>query len=202
MGNCTTTQINKPTTKLSKLPVNLTRVDPGNGYDYLVKLLLIGDSGVGKSSILMRFADNMFSDSFVATIGVDFKIKTLDIQVQSYKLQIWDTAGQERFRTITSSYYRGAHGVLVVFDVTNPETFRNVHKWIQEIGRYASDGVPLILIGNKCDLVEERKVSLSDAMELAKSQNMLYIETSAKNSENVEDAFSKMTLQIKQNAGW
>jgi len=173
------------------------RKDPAQGFDYLLKLLLIGDSGVGKSSLLLRFADNTFTDSFISTIGVDFKIKTIDVGGASVKLQIWDTAGQERFRTITSSYYRGAHGILVVFDLTNPETFNNVTKWLQEIERYACEGVQKLLIGNKCDLVSERKVNRRDAEEVAEQLNFSYVETSAKSAENVEDAFTKMSIAIK-----
>jgi len=167
-------------------------------YDYLFKLLLIGDSGVGKSSLLLRFADNTFTESFISTIGVDFKIRTLDIDGSTVKLQIWDTAGQERFRTITSSYYRGAHGIIVVYDVTNPETFNNVQKWLQEIERYACETVHKLLVGNKCDLVSEKKVSTDDAREFADQLNLVFLEASAKDSTNVEEAFSKMARAIKE----
>eukprot|EP01121_Diplochlamys_sp_Union-15-3_P013489 TRINITY_DN4191_c0_g1_i1.p1 TRINITY_DN4191_c0_g1~~TRINITY_DN4191_c0_g1_i1.p1 ORF type:complete len:209 (-),score=31.46 TRINITY_DN4191_c0_g1_i1:94-720(-) len=167
-------------------------------YDYLFKLLLIGDSGVGKSSLLLRFADNTFTDSFISTIGVDFKIRTLDVNGATVKLQIWDTAGQERFRTITSSYYRGAHGIIVVYDITNQETFNNVQKWLQEIDRYACENVHKLLVGNKCDLVNERKVPFETAKEFADQLNLIFLETSAKNSTNVEEAFIKMAQTIKQ----
>eukprot|EP00397_Hematodinium_sp_SG-2012_P055492 GEMP01067782.1.p1 GENE.GEMP01067782.1~~GEMP01067782.1.p1 ORF type:complete len:243 (+),score=21.20 GEMP01067782.1:73-801(+) len=105
-------------------------------YDYLFKLLLIGDSGVGKSCLLLRFADNTYTESYISTIGVDFKIRTIEQEGKVVKLQIWDTAGQERFRTITSSYYRGAHGIIIVYDVTDRESFNNVKHWIEQIGRY------------------------------------------------------------------
>eukprot|EP01121_Diplochlamys_sp_Union-15-3_P012129 TRINITY_DN35_c0_g1_i1.p1 TRINITY_DN35_c0_g1~~TRINITY_DN35_c0_g1_i1.p1 ORF type:complete len:207 (-),score=36.94 TRINITY_DN35_c0_g1_i1:26-646(-) len=167
-------------------------------HDYLFKLLLIGDSGVGKSSLLLRFADNSFTDSFISTIGVDFKIRTLEVGGATVKLQIWDTAGQERFRTITSSYYRGAHGIIVVYDITNQETFNNVQKWLQEIDRYACENVHKLLVGNKCDLVNERKVPFETAKEFADQLNLVFLETSAKNSTNVEEAFVKMAKAIKE----
>ncbi|XP_059911082.1 ras-related protein Rab-35b isoform X3 [Gadus macrocephalus] len=108
-------------------------------YDYLFKLLIIGDSGVGKSSLLLRFADNTFSGNYITTIGVDFKIRTVEINGEKVKLQIWDTAGQERFRTITSTYYRGTHGVIVVYDVTSAESFVNVKRWLHEINQNCDD---------------------------------------------------------------
>ena len=107
-------------------------------YDYLFKLLLIGDSGVGKSCLLLRFADDTYTESYISTIGVDFKIRTIQLDGKTIKLQIWDTAGQERFRTITSSYYRGAHGIIVVYDTTEMESFNNVKQWLHEIDRYAT----------------------------------------------------------------
>ncbi|PRP80320.1 Rab1 family GTPase (PiYpt1) [Planoprotostelium fungivorum] len=176
-----------------------------NDYDFLFKLLLIGDSGVGKSSLLLhlliedsRFADNVYTDSYISTIGVDFKIKTLTIDNKTVKLQIWDTAGQERFRTITSSYYRGAHGIIVVYDVTDKVSFTNVKQWLGEIDRYACQSVNRLLVGNKADLLEKKVVDTNEAKEYAQSINISFLETSAKSSENVEEAFNLMTKQIKE----
>jgi len=166
-------------------------------YDYLFKLLLIGDSGVGKSSLLLRFADNSYSESFIATIGVDFKIKTIEVENKVVKLQIWDTAGQEKFRTITSSYYRGAHGIIIVYDVTNRESFDNVKNWINEIARYASENVNRLLVGNKSDLEGKKAVTYEEGKELADSLGINFIETSAKTSSNVEQSFLRMAGEIK-----
>lgn len=167
-------------------------------YDYLFKLLLIGDSGVGKSCLLLRFADNTYTDSYISTIGVDFKIRTLDIDGKTVKLQIWDTAGQERFRTITSSYYRGAHGIIVVYDVTDKVSFNNVKQWLGEIDRYACQSVNKLLVGNKADLVEKKVVDFNEAKEFADSLGISFLETSAKSAQNVEEAFLTMTRQIKE----
>jgi len=166
-------------------------------YDYLFKLLLIGDSGVGKSCLLLRFADDTYTESYISTIGVDFKIRTIDLDGKTIKLQIWDTAGQERFRTITSSYYRGAHGIIVVYDTTDIESFNNVKQWLHEIDRYASDNVNKLLVGNKSDLTSKRAVTFDQAKEFADSLGIEFVETSAKNSTNVEKAFMMMAAQIK-----
>ena len=129
--------------------------------------MLIGDSGVGKSCLLLRFADDTYTESHISTIGVDFKIRTIQLEGKTIKLQIWDTAGQERFRTITSSYYRGAHGIIVVYDTTDSETFEHVKTWLHEIDRYASENVNKLLVGNKSDLTSKRQVDTDAAKEFA-----------------------------------
>jgi Ras-related protein Rab-1A len=166
-------------------------------YDFLFKLLLIGDSGVGKSCLLLRFADDTYTESYISTIGVDFKIRTIKLDEKTVKLQIWDTAGQERFRTITSSYYRGAHGIIVVYDVTDRESFNHVQHWMQEIDKYANEGVIKLLVGNKSDLQSKKVVSYDEAKQLADSMGLILLETSAKNAHNVEQAFTKMANEIK-----
>jgi len=165
--------------------------------DYLFKLLLIGDSGVGKSCLLLRFADDTYTESYISTIGVDFKIRTIELDGKTIKLQIWDTAGQERFRTITSSYYRGAHGIIVVYDVTDNESFNNVKQWLHEIDRYACENVNKLLVGNKSDLTAKRVVSTEQGKEFADSLGIEFLETSAKTAQNVEQAFLTMASQIK-----
>jgi len=170
-------------------------------YDYLFKLLLIGDSGVGKSCLLLRFADDTYTDSYISTIGVDFKIRTIELDGKTIKLQIWDTAGQERFRTITSSYYRGAHGIIVVYDITDQESFNNVKQWLQEIERYACDNVNKLLVGNKCDLTSKRAVAHDTAKEYADHLGIPFLETSAKSATNVEQAFLTMAAEIKNRMG-
>ncbi|GAA5812961.1 hypothetical protein MFLAVUS_006423 [Mucor flavus] len=170
-------------------------------YDYLFKLLLIGDSGVGKSCLLLRFADDTYTESYISTIGVDFKIRTIELEGKTVKLQIWDTAGQERFRTITSSYYRGAHGIIVVYDVTDEDSFNNVKQWLQEIDRYAAEGVNKLLVGNKSDLVDKKVVTTEQAKEFSESLKIPLLETSAKDATNVEQAFLTMAKQIKDRMG-
>jgi len=167
-------------------------------YDYVFKLVLIGDSGVGKSCLLLRFADDTYTESHISTIGVDFKIRTIQLEGKTIKLQIWDTAGQERFRTITSSYYRGAHGIIVVYDTTDSETFEHVKTWLHEIDRYASENVNKLLVGNKSDLTTKRQVDHDAAKEFADQVSIPFLETSAKNATNVEDAFMQMAAHIKK----
>lgn len=179
------------------MPAPPLRTDPPCSPSPAAELLLIGDSGVGKSCLLLRFADDTYTESYISTIGVDFKIRTIELEGKTVKLQIWDTAGQERFRTITSSYYRGAHGIIVVYDVTDQDTFSNVKQWLQEIDRYACEGVNKLLVGNKSDLTTKKVVDYAVAKEFADQIGVSLLETSAKNATNVEQAFLTMAKQIK-----
>ncbi|BFG02661.1 ras-related protein Rab-35 [Drosophila madeirensis] len=165
------------------------------GFDHLFKLLIIGDSGVGKSSLLIRFSDDTFSGSYITTIGVDFKIRTVDIDGLRVKLQIWDTAGQERFRTITSTYYRGTHGVIIVYDVTNGDSFANVRRWLEEIQNNC-DVVNKVLVGNKNDDPDCKVVITEDAQRFAKQMDIELYETSAKDNINVDNMFLSITRQV------
>jgi Ras-related protein Rab-1A len=165
-------------------------------YDYLFKLVLIGDSGVGKSCLLLRFADDNFTDSYISTIGVDFRFRTVTIDKKTVKLQIWDTAGQERFRTITSAYYRGADGIIMVYDVTSQESFDHVEEWLSEVDRYANENTSKLLIGNKADLVDEKQVQEEVAQRFADKLGIPFLETSAKAATNVEAAFLTMAKEL------
>jgi Ras-related protein Rab-1A len=167
-------------------------------YDYIFKILLIGDSFVGKSSILIRYADKIFDQEFDTTIGVDFRIKMLDIEDKKVKLQIWDSAGQDRFRSIVSSYYRNCQGIIMVFDVSNRDSFSNIKDWWEEIKKYANENVRLILVGNKNDLYE-KKISYEEAKEFADMLNIKYIETSVKNNKNIDEIFYEISKEIKEN---
>ncbi|WRX24971.1 Small GTPase - like 10 [Theobroma cacao] len=179
-------------------------------YDYLIKLLLIGDSGVGKSCLLLRFSDGSFTTSFITTIGIDFKIRTIELDGKRIKLQIWDTAGQERFRTITTAYYRGAMGILLVYDVTDESSFNNIRNWIRNIEQHASDNVNKILVGNKADMDESKRVCFflllpcahavptSRGQALADEYGIKFFETSAKTNLNVEEVFFSIARDIKQ----
>ncbi|KAF4741507.1 Ras- protein rabd1 [Perkinsus olseni] len=166
-------------------------------YDHLFKLVLIGDSGVGKSCLLLRFADDSFTDSYITTIGVDFRFRTIPVSDKTVKLQIWDTAGQERFRTITSAYYRGADGIMMVYDCTHRESFDNIDTWLSEVNRYANDSTVKILIGNKSDLKEDQQVTAEEGEQKAKALGFSgFILTSAKDASNVETAFSMVSQSL------
>ncbi|ONH89747.1 hypothetical protein PRUPE_8G013500 [Prunus persica] len=166
-------------------------------FEYLFKLLLIGDSGVGKSTLLLSFTSDTFED-LSPTIGVDFKIKHVTLGGKKLKLAIWDTAGQERFRTLTSSYYRGAQGIILVYDVTRRETFTNLSDiWAKEIDLYSTNQDCIkMLVGNKVDKESERTVSKKEGMDFAREYGCLFLECSAKARVNVEQCFEELVLKI------
>jgi len=172
-------------------------------YDLLFKLLLIGDSGVGKTCILFRFSDDAFNTTFISTIGIDFKIKTIELRGKRIKLQIWDTAGQERFHTITTSYYRGAMGIMLVYDITNPKSFDNIAKWLRNIDEHANEDVEKMILGNKCDMEDKRMISRERGETIAREHGIRFLETSAKANINIDRAFLELAEAIlnKQTAG-
>ncbi|CAE6094146.1 unnamed protein product [Arabidopsis arenosa] len=170
--------------------------DPSQKIDYVFKLVLIGDSGVGKSQILSRYARNEFSLDSKATIGVEFQTRTLVIDHKSVKAQIWDTAGQERYRAVTSAYYRGAVGAMLVYDVTRRQTFDHIPRWLEELRNNADKNIVIILVGNKSDLEDQRAISMEDAKEFAEKEGLFFLETSALNAVNVESAFSTVLTEI------
>ncbi|KAI1230591.1 hypothetical protein IHE44_0010058 [Lamprotornis superbus] len=197
-------------------------------YDYLFKLLLIGDSGVGKTCALFRFSEDAFNATFISTIAageqrggstedvklssvteekavgfglsagrIDFKIRTIELDGKRIKLQIWDTAGQERFRTITTAYYRGAMGIMLVYDITNEKSFENIRNWVRNIEEHASPDVEKMILGNKCDANDKRQVSREQGEKLAASFGIKFMETSAKANINIENAFFTLARDIK-----
>mmetsp|Transcript_5251 Transcript_5251/g.7903 ORF Transcript_5251/g.7903 Transcript_5251/m.7903 type:complete len:206 (-) Transcript_5251:129-746(-) len=168
-----------------------------NPFDMQIKLLMIGDSGVGKTCLLLRYASDHFSQTFITTIGIDFKIKNIELDGKRVKLQIWDTAGQERFRTITTSYFRGAQGILLVYDVTDKKSFQSIRNWVAQIQQHADVHVNKILIGNKCDIESEREVSTEDGAQLAAEYGIQFFETSAKADINVEKGFITVAREVK-----
>ncbi|XP_058494929.1 ras-related protein Rab-3B [Solea solea] len=161
-------------------------------FDYMFKLLIIGNSSVGKTSFLFRYADDSFSNSFVSTVGIDFKVKTVYRNDKRIKLQIWDTAGQERYRTITTAYYRGAMGFILMYDITNEESFNAVQDWATQIKTYSWDNAQVIMVGNKCDMDEERIVPPEKGKHLADQLGFEYYEASAKENINVRQVFERL----------
>mmetsp|Transcript_36910 Transcript_36910/g.85269 ORF Transcript_36910/g.85269 Transcript_36910/m.85269 type:complete len:208 (-) Transcript_36910:49-672(-) len=169
-------------------------------YDHLFKILLIGDAGVGKSSIMLRFTDDSFDQHINSTIGVDFKVKMLKTRGTRVKMTIWDTAGQERFRTLTSSYYRGAQGIILTYDVTRADSFASLDQWLQEMEVYCPGGgreVVKLLVGNKID--KDRVVEREVAEEWARSKGMIFLETSAKTNVGIKQAFQEVVEKILEN---
>ncbi|XP_047313328.1 ras-related protein RABA1g-like [Impatiens glandulifera] len=167
-------------------------------YDYLYKVVLIGDSGVGKSNLLTRFTRNEFSMDSKSTIGVEFATRCIQVDDKVVKAQIWDTAGQERYRAITSAYYRGAVGALLVYDVTRHVTFENIERWLKELRDYTESSAVVMLLGNKADLRHLRAVSIDEGKCFAEKEGIYFMETSALESLNVETAYSQVITQIHQ----
>jgi len=167
-----------------------------------LKILIIGESGVGKSSLLLRFTDDAFDPEISATIGVDFKVKVISIDGNKVKLAIWDTAGQERFRTLTPSYYRGGQGAILVYDVTNRDSFQKVEDWLNELETYTTNHDMIkMLVGNKCDKEDERQVSKEEGIKCARKHQMMFIEASAKTKEGVQCAFEELVEKVIQTPG-
>ncbi|KQK06841.1 ras-related protein RGP2 [Brachypodium distachyon] len=170
------------------------RVD--HEYSYLFKMVLIGDSGVGKSNILSRFTRNHFSLDSKSTIGVEFATKSLQMEGKTIKAQIWDTAGQERYRAITSAYYRGAVGALLVYDITKRQSFENVNRWLRELRDHADSSIVIMMVGNKSDLTHLRSVSEDQGKALAEKEGLFFLETSAMEAVNVEEAFQTIIAEV------
>ncbi|KAK9516926.1 hypothetical protein VZT92_024832 [Zoarces viviparus] len=181
----------------SHLPRQPAGPEIEESFDFLFKIILVGDSDVGKTCVVQSFKSGIFIAKQQNTIGVDFTVRTLDIDGKKVKMQVWDTAGQERFRTITQSYYRSAHGALVAYDITRRSTFESVSQWIREVEQFGASSVVLILIGNKSDLHAQRQVLFEDACTLAENNGVLAaLETSAKEAQNVEAAFILMAREL------
>ena len=161
----------------------------GKDYDYIFKIVLIGDTCVGKSCILVRFSDDVFVENYVTTIGVDFRFKTMIVKNKIAKIQIWDTAGQERYRSITTAYYRGAAAIIICCDSTNKESFYNISNWIDEIAKYTDKEVDKLVLMNKCDLVEERQIDKNDISKFEKENGIKIMEVSAKTGDGIDKAF-------------
>jgi len=165
-------------------------------YDYLFKVVLIGDSGVGKSNLLSRFTRNEFNLESKSTIGVEFATRSIEVEGKTIKAQIWDTAGQERYRAITAAYYRGAVGALLVYDIAKHTTYENVERWLKELRDHADNNIVIMLVGNKSDLRHLRAVPTEEARSYAERNNLSFIETSALDSTNVETAFQNILTEI------
>ncbi|CAI0452194.1 unnamed protein product [Linum tenue] len=173
--------------------------DEEGGEEYLFKIVIIGDSAVGKSNLLSRYARNEFNLHSKATIGVEFQTQSMEIDGKEIKAQIWDTAGQERFRAVTSAYYRGAVGALVVYDISRKTTFESVGRWLDELKMHSDTTVAKMLVGNKCDLDNIRDVSVEDGTTLAEQEDLFFMETSALDSTNVKKAFEIVIREIYNN---
>ena len=166
-------------------------------YDYIFKIVLVGDTSVGKSCILVRFSDDVFSDNYITTIGVDFRFKTMVVDNKVAKIQIWDTAGQERYRSITTTYYRGASAIIICCDVTSHDSFNNLNNWIDEITKYTDADITKLVLVNKCDLAnEERQIEKKEIEEFENKTNIKVLEVSAKTGDGIDYAFRYLVEKL------
>jgi len=175
--------------------MNSRKKEPAS-YDFMVKLLILGDSATGKSAIMDRFCESVFSTNHIATIGVDFKYKTVDCEGKRIKLQIWDTAGQEKFRSIVQTYYKGAMGIVLTYAINDRKSFKNVEMWMKEIQTNAAKGVVVLLVGNKIDLTT-RVIEEAEGKQMAQKYGVKFFETSAKDGTNIDDLFYEIAREIK-----
>ena len=168
--------------------------------EVLYKILLLGDSSVGKTCFLMRYTDNTFQEIHMSTIGLDYKLKNVQLDDgKMAKIQIWDTAGQDRFRSITKNYYKGAHGIILIYDITNKKSFENVRTWINQIKEEVSEKVSIILVGNKIDDEEHRVVATDDGEKIAKELGLMFFECSAKSGVNIDSTFNELVKKTVEN---
>ena len=175
--------------------------EENTNYELLYKIIIIGDTAVGKSNILTRYSKNEFSENTRSTVGVELGVKFIKVKGINTKIQIWDTAGQERYRSITSSYYKGSHGCFIVYDITNESSFNNVEKWYEHVQKEAGKNISIILVGNKCDLENERKITKEKGQEKAKNLKCAFFETSALSGVNISEIFEELTNNIYETTG-
>ena len=170
-----------------------------NEVEFVFKILLLGDSEVGKSCFLMRYSDNVFVENYITTIGLDYKLKNVKLDSgKTIKVQLWDTAGQDKYRTIAKNYFKGSHGILLLYDITKQSSFNNIREWIQDIREEVSPKAIIFLIGNKIDLAEQRKISKEKGEELAEEYKIPFFEASAKSGENVDEVFKALYKKISE----
>ena len=168
--------------------------------EFIYKILLLGDSSVGKTCFLMRYTDNTFQDIHMSTIGLDYKLKNVQLENgKMVKIQVWDTAGQDRFRSITKNYYKGAHGIILIYDVTEQKSFDNVKNWMAQIKEEVSERVSIVLVGNKIDDEDNRKISTEQGESMAKDYEIMFFECSAKTGQNIDEIFNNLVKKVVEN---
>lgn len=181
--------------KVTRTEANL---EDDKNFDTIYKLLIIGDSNVGKTTLLTRFCEGRYQSNFMSTVGIDYKTKIITVDDERVKLQIWDTAGQERFRTLTNAYFRGAAGALLLYDITSRSSFVNCTTWMESVSQHASPNICVVIVGHKCDAEEDRVVTTSEGLNLAEHYEALFFEASSKASHNVSKVFIRLAHQVKQ----